>query len=180
MRHICLLAKTHTVHALVKKVFEKRQTLNFLISRMLFIVMGDLVDPGLQDFQLNVHFSTAKTSNKIEILQNFERPFTPRGWLRSASNFGKTRFRWFPTFHFPTPKTKLDDFFTKKIDTRNFVFKKLAFWRSQTLLSVTGRFLVKSYCPKWVYFWGDFLGEGVNDSICVENLDLAPKMTSTI
>ena len=82
-----------TVHALVKKGFEKRQTLNFLISRMLFIVMGHLVDPGLQDFQLNVHFSTAKTSNKFEILQNFERPFTPRGWLRSASNFGKTRFR---------------------------------------------------------------------------------------
>ena len=73
-----------TVHALVKKGFEKRQTLNFLISRMLFIVMGHLVDPGLQDFQLNVHFSTAKTSNKIEILQNFERPFTPRGWVRSA------------------------------------------------------------------------------------------------
>ena len=92
------------MHALVKKVFEKRQTLNFLISRMLFIVMGHLVDPGLQDFQLNVHFSTAKTSNKIEILQNFERPFTPRGWLRSASNFGKTRFRWFPTFHFATTK----------------------------------------------------------------------------
>ena len=25
--------------------------------------------------------------------RNFERPFTPRRWLRSASNFGKTRFR---------------------------------------------------------------------------------------
>ena len=31
-----------------------------------------------------------------------------------------------------------------------------------------------------VDFWGDFLGEGVNDSICVETLDLAPKMTLTI
>ena len=30
------------------------------------------------------------------------RPFTPRGWLRTASNFGKTRFRWSPTFHFST------------------------------------------------------------------------------
>ena len=36
---------------------------------------------------------------------NFERPFTPRGWLRLARNFAKTRFRWFPTFHFSTPET---------------------------------------------------------------------------
>ena len=35
---------------------------------------------------------------------NFERPFTPRGWLRLASNFGKTRFGWSPTFHFSTSK----------------------------------------------------------------------------
>ena len=34
----------------------------------------------------------------------FERPFTPRGWLRSASNFGKTRFRRSPTFHLSTSK----------------------------------------------------------------------------
>ena len=61
-----------------------------------------------------------------------------------------------------------------------FFFKKLAFWRGQTLLSITGRSVVKSYCPKWVNFWGAILGGGVNDSICVENLDLAPKMTSTI
>merc|ERR1712078_133744 len=36
----------------------------------------------------------------------FERPFTPRGWLRSASNFGKTRFRRSPTFHLSTSKKK--------------------------------------------------------------------------
>ena len=59
-------------------------------------------------------------------------------------------------------------------------FKKLAFWRSYEFLSVTGRSVVKSCCPNCLYFWGDFLGEWVNDSICVENLDLAPKMTSTI
>ena len=60
-----------------------------------------------------------------------------------------------------------------------FFFKKLVFWRSYEFLSVTGRSVVKSYCPNCLYFWGDFLGEGVNDSKCVENLDLAPKMTST-
>ena len=38
--------------------------------------------------------------------QIFERLFTPRGWLRSASNFGKTRFRRSPTFHLSTSKTK--------------------------------------------------------------------------
>ena len=41
----------------------------------------------------------------------FERPFTPRGWLRSASNFGKTRFRRSPTFHLSTSKKN----FGKKI-----------------------------------------------------------------
>ena len=43
-----------------------------------------------------------------------------------------------------------------------------------------GRCVVKSYCPKCPYFGGDFLVEGVKDSICVFDLDLAPKMTSTI
>merc|ERR1712078_922499 len=36
----------------------------------------------------------------------FERPFTPRGWLRSASNFGKMRFRRSQTFHLFTSKKK--------------------------------------------------------------------------
>ena len=37
-------------------------------------------------------FRPQKHQKKL-FLQNFERPFTPQGWLRSASNFGKTRFR---------------------------------------------------------------------------------------
>ena len=41
-----------------------------------------------------------------EATSNFERPFTPRTWLRSASNFGKMRFRRFATFDFSTPKKK--------------------------------------------------------------------------
>ena len=48
----------------------------------------------------------------LDFFRNFERPFTPPGWLRSASNFGKTRFRRSPTFHFSTAKTsKQIDFF---------------------------------------------------------------------
>ena len=75
----------------------------------------------------------------------------------------------------------LDFFVAKKnCSGSNFVFKKVRFWRSCEFPSVIGTSVVKSYCPNCLYFWGDFLGEGVNDSICVENLDLAPKMTSTI
>ena len=59
-------------------------------------------------------------------------------------------------------------------------FKKMTFWRSYDFLIRVGRCVVKSYCPKCPYFGGDFLVEGVKDSICVFDLDLAPKMTSTI
>ena len=33
-------------------------------------------------------------------MRNFERPFAPRGWLRSACNFRNMYFRMSPTFHF--------------------------------------------------------------------------------
>ena len=72
------------------------------------------------------------------------------------------------------------DFFFAEFLGSNFVFKKVRFWRSHEFPSVIGTSVVKSDCPNCLYFWGDFLGEGVNDSICVETLDLAPKMTSTI
>ena len=37
---------------------------------------------------------------------NFERPFTPQTWLRSARNFGNTRFGRFAIFDFLTSKKK--------------------------------------------------------------------------
>ena len=49
-----------------------------------------------------------------------------------------------------------------------FFFKKVRFWRGYEFLIRVGRCVVKSHCPNCPYFWGDFLGEGVNDSICVE------------
>ena len=119
-------------------------------------------------------------TNIFELFRNFERLFTPRTKLGSVRNFGKTRFRRFATFHFSTVKIFFWNFFFAKIFGPIFFFEKVRFWRSYEFQYVIGTFVVKSYCPKWVYFWGDFLGEGVNDSICVENLDLAPKMTSTI
>ena len=52
-------------------------------------------------------------------LRNFERPFTPRTWLAHPPNFQKTRFKWFPTFHFLTLKI----FFRRKIWIENLVFR---------------------------------------------------------
>ena len=43
-------------------------------------------------FGLNFRENLRKCSRNSIFFQNFEWPFTPRGWLRSASNFGKTRF----------------------------------------------------------------------------------------
>ena len=62
----------------------------------------------------------------------------------------------------------------------DFFFFKVRFWRSYEFLIRVSRCVVKSHCPNCPYFWGDFLGGGVNDSICVENLDLGPNVTSTI
>ena len=111
--------------------------------------------------------------------RNFKRPFTPRTWLRSARNFGKTRFRRFATFHFAILKFFWGVKFLQKF-LGSIFFKKLRLWRSYDFLIRVGRCVVKSYCPNCPYFWGDFLGEGVKDSICVFDLDLGPKMTSTI
>ena len=97
-----------------------------------------------------------------------------------GAKLGQNAFQTIPNVSFfDTEKKVLDDVFPKKL-VLDFFFKKLAFRMSQGFLSVISRSVFKSYYPKWVYFWGDFLGGGVNDSICVENLDLAPKMTSTI
>ena len=50
----------------------------------------------------------------------FERPFTPRGWLHSASNFGKTRFRRSPTFHLSTSKKKFRQKILNKKNRQTF------------------------------------------------------------
>ena len=70
--------------------------------------------------------------------------------------------------------------FCQKFPGSSFFSKKMRFWRSYDFLIRVGRCVVKSYYPNCPYFWGDFLGEGIKDSICVFDLDLGPKMTSTI
>ena len=54
------------------------------------------------------------------------------------------------------------------------------FWRSYDGLSVSGRSVVKSHYLKYPYFIDTSLGEVVNDSNSVLDLDLAPKLTLTI
>ena len=39
------------------------------------------------------------------------------------------------------------------------MFEKMAFWRSYEGVSVIGRCVVKIYCPYFIYFWGELLGE---------------------
>ena len=106
-------------------------------------------------------------------IRNFERQFTPRGWLRLASNLAKTRFRRFPTFHFSTPQVFSKHVFSPK----NLDFTNLSFWRSSDFFIRVGRCVVKSYCPNCPYFWGDFLGEGVKVVKRVFWLCFGPKMT---
>ena len=78
-----------------------------------------------------------------------------------------------PKPHFFKKKSSPDffasNFFWKNFGGRFFVFKKMRFWRGYDFLIRDGRCVVKSYYPKCPYFWGDFLGGGVKDSICVEN-----------
>ena len=61
-------------------------------------------------FLYEVTFSNINPQIPI-FFRNFDRPFTPRTWLGLAWNFGKTRFRRFPTFHFSTPKNIFRQFF---------------------------------------------------------------------
>ncbi len=101
----------------------------------------------------------------------------PRTKLGSARNIGKSRFRPFTFFIFRRWFFLL---FFAKIFEVDFCFKKVSFlWSRRKFAIRVGRCVVKSYCLKYPYF-RDFLGEGVNDSIRVETLNLAPKITSTI
>ena len=75
---------------------------------------------------------------------NFERPFTPRTSLRSASNFGKTRFRRFATFDFSTPKKKFRR--QKKIVEAHFFSRTAFFWRFGLAKVGIGTSVVQNHC----------------------------------
>ena len=100
-----------------------------------------------------------------KFVRNFERPFTPRGWLRSASNFGKTRFRWSPTFDFSAAKK----FYSTNIfvNPPKDVLAKCLFWRSCEGLDVTGRCASKIHCQTYRFQPSTTLGGGVRKAFSV-------------
>ena len=104
-----------------------------------------------------------------KFFQNFERPFTPRGWLRSASNFGEMRFRRFPTFHFSTPNKKFWQKFLLKIFCwrRKMKSANCLFWRSCELLVVNIRCASKIHCQTYRFQPSMTLGGGVKEAVCV-------------
>ena len=67
-------------------------------------------------------------STTFSVFGNFDRSFTRQTWPVHPSNFVKTRFRRFPTFHFSTPKFFSWQNFYKNCRGR-FFFKKVRFWR---------------------------------------------------
>ena len=102
-----------------KKIFWRRKTKRAEWSETGFHQVSCLCDAfsgGKRPFKI-LHFSE---------MRNFGRPFTPQGWLQSASNFAKTRFRWFPTFHFSTPKKiSTTNLLRKNFDQTNFRRRKM-------------------------------------------------------
>ena len=77
-----------------------RIKVNFFNSRSSFVVRSFVRRSFVRSFGVQ-----RRTTS------NFERPFTPRTWLRLASNFVKTRFRRFATFDFSTQKVFFDENF---------------------------------------------------------------------
>ena len=104
----------------------------------------------------------------------------PSNKTRIGAKLWQNTFRTICNFSFIDAEKFVGEKMLPNIFEINDFFKKVAFWRSYEFLIRVGRCVVKSHCPNCPYFWGDFLGGGVNDSICVEILDLAPKMTYTI
>ena len=116
-------------------------------------------------------------------MANVEWPFTPRGWLRSASNFGKTRFRRFPTFHFSTSRKKYWRKFSIKFSSKNVFEGKLTnylFLRSYGFLDVIGRCASKSYPQSFDFQLSTTFGGGVKEIVSIFAPDFRPKMTSTL
>ena len=110
---------------------------------------------------------------------NFEDPFTPRGWLRLAWNFGKTRFRWSPTFHFSTPKKICS---TKLLVNKNFAHPpqpwksaNCLFWRSCEFSDVTSRCASKIHCPNYRFQPSTTLGGGVKKAVSVFGVTFGQK-----
>ena len=120
----------------------------------------DLISGGKRPFKVS-HFWK---------MRNFEQPFTPWGWLRSASNFGETRFRWSPTFHFSTSKKKIGENFRWTFSSIFFFVGKSTnclFLRSYGFLDVIGRCASKSYPQSFDFQLSTTFGGGVKEIVSI-------------
>ena len=128
----------------------------------------------------DISFFDAENQKKMP---NFEWPFTPRIWLRSASNFGKMRFRRFPTFHFSTPKKFFWPKFLMKIFAKKKIRRKIDKLPVFAELWIFGRnrqMRLEKLPPKfWFSALYDFWRRGKRDSFNFFP-DFRPKMTSTL
>ena len=123
-------------------------------------------------------FKRDSDQNATVGVQNFERPFTPRGWLRSASNFAKTRFRRFPTFHFSMSKTSFDIIFSRHCGVGGkFFFMICSFWESWSTLSLIGVFSMQNDPDLPKVQVSTFLGGGVEGRWKFFFSDFGPKLT---
>ena len=116
-------------------------------------------------------------------MPNFEWPFTPRIWLRSASNFRKMRFRRFPTFHFSTPKKFFWPKFLMNFSPRKKFVRKSTnclFLRSYGFLDVIGRCASKSYPQSFDFQLSTTFRGGIKEIVSIFAPDFRPKMTSRL
>ena len=120
-------------------------------------------------FQTIPDISFFDAENQTKML-NFKWPFTPRIWLRSASNFGKMRFRRFPTFHFSTPKKIFWPKFLMKIFAKKKIVRKSTnclFLRSYGFLDLIGRCASKSYPQSFDFQLSTTFGGGVKEIVSI-------------
>ena len=96
-----------------------------------------------------------------------------------GAKLGQNAFQTIPNVSFfDTEKKFWMIFFPKNFGTR-FFFQETGVSDEPGIFERHQQIRLQKLLQE-VCFWGDFLGGGVNDSICVETLDLAPKLTSTI
>ena len=102
--------------------------------------------------------------------------FTPRTWLRSASNFGKTRFRRFATFDFSTPKKRNRR--RKKIAGAHFFLKNCFFLKIWPSKSGYRQLHRPKSLPRMRFSDLYDASPARNINVCVFDLDLGRKTTS--
>ena len=128
------------------------------------VTLGKHVSDDPRHFNY-ISFFGAESIKGIKFLQNFERPFTPWGWLLLASTFGKTRFRWSPTFHLLTSRKKWRKKSTKNLSkTFDRKFGKLPILGKLWTFGRNRQMRLEKWPPRfWFSILYDFWRRGKRD-----------------